>query len=252
MKPMKSYQLAMALGALLTVPNFAAEKAATPTTETKIEQAIHDYIMAHPEVVLESVRAYDARAKQAQLQSARDKVQANLKELHSNSPVAGDTKDANAVTVVEFFDYRCGYCKKMEGTVGELAKSRGVRVVYKDLPILGPESLLAAQAALAADKQGAYQAIHKRLMELREITASAIDQVAVELKLDVAQLKKDMASPEVAARLEKNQELAQKLGVNATPTFVIGNDVAPGALDAKAFQSAIEAARGASQTAHAH
>lgn len=250
---MKSYQLALALGALLTIPGLAADKAATPATEnTEVEQAIHDYIMAHPEVVLESVRAYDARAKQAQLQSAREKVQANLKELHSNSPVAGDVKDANAVTVVEFFDYRCGYCKKMRSAVAGLTKNPGVRVVYKDLPILGPESLLAAQAALAADKQGAYQAFHDRLMDLPEMTAAAIDQVAVELKLDVAKLKKDMASPEVAAKLEKNQELAQKLGVNATPTFVIGNDVAPGALDAKAFQSAIEAARGASQTARAH
>jgi len=250
---MKSYTLTLALGTLLSIPGFAAEKAAVPSTEnTKIEQAIHDYIMAHPEVVLESVRAYDTRAKQSQLQQAREKVQTNLKELHSNSPVAGDLKDANAVTVVEFFDYRCGYCKKMRSTVAGLTKNPGVRVVYKDLPILGPESLVAAQAALAADKQGAYQAFHDRLMDLPEISPAAIDQLAVELKLDAARLKNDMASPEVAARLAKNQELAEKLGVNATPTFVIGKDIAPGALDAKAFQVAIEAARGSSQTAHVH
>jgi len=249
---MKMYQLTLALGMLLSLPGFAAEKVAIPVDNSKIEQAIHDYIMAHPEVVLESVRAFDARMKQAQLQQAREKVQANLKELHSNSPVAGDVKDANAVTVVEFFDYRCGYCKKMRGTVAGLTKNPGVRVVYKDLPILGPDSLLAAQAALAADKQGAYQTFHDRLMDLPELSPAAIEQLAVELKLDVARLKKDMASPEVAAKLAKNQELAEKLGVNATPTFVIGKDVAPGALDAKAFQIAIEAARGSSQTAHVH
>lgn len=111
------------------------------------------------------------------------------------------------------------------------------------LPILGPESLLAAQAALAADMQGSYQTFHDRLlMDLQEFSPAAIDQLAVELKLDVARMKKDMASPDVAAKLARNQVLAEKLGVNATPTFVIGKDLAPGTLDPKALQTAIEGA----------
>lgn len=253
---MKTYTLALAL-ATLTIPvGFAADTLATPsnassTGTAQVEQIVRNYIMEHPEVMLQSLEAYSLRAKKAQEQAARENVEANLKELHSNSPVAGDTKSADAVTVVEFFDYRCGYCKKMQDVIAGVVNKPGVRLVYKDLPILGPESVLAARAALAAEKQGAYQQFHHRLMTANEITAEAIDQIAGELKLDVARLKKDMASPEVAATLAKNQQLAEKLGVTATPYFVIGKDIAPGALPEQALQEAIQKARGAAQTAQA-
>ena len=149
------------------------------------------------------------------------------------------------VTVVVFFDYRCWYCKKVDNQVLELAKKLDVRIVYKDFPILGPDSFLAAKAALAAGKQGAYHQFHHALITATTpLNDALIDQIAGDLKLDRERLKKDMASPEVSAEINKTMALAGTLGVQSTPTFVIGNNLLPGALTDDALQSAIAAARG--------
>jgi protein-disulfide isomerase len=220
----------------------------------QIEQIVHDYLLSHPEVVLESVRAFDARAKVAEKQQVRDNINAHLNELYNNSPaVQSADKTASTVTLVEFFDYRCGYCKKVEGTVAELAKRPGVRIVYKDFPILGPDSLLAAQAALAAEKQGAYENLHRAMLASEApLTQELIEKLAAEAGLNIAQLKKDMVSPEVSAQLARNRELAEKLNVQATPTFIVGGEMVSGALPAQAFQSLIDAARQQSAPAAAH
>ena len=211
-----------------------------------IEKIVHNYILQHPEVVLESVRGYDQRAKAAEKEHVRDTVKAHLSELYKDSPatesVAAQT--GQPVTLVEFFDYRCGYCKKVEDTVAGLAQQPGVRIVYKDLPILGPDSTLAAQAALAAEKQGKYPKFHHALLTSpNPLTQDSIEKTAAQNGLDVARLKKDMTSTEIKAALARNHELAEKLGIQATPTFVVGTDLVSGALSPQAFQSLIAAVR---------
>ena len=212
-----------------------------------LDSAIHDYLLAHPEVVLESVRAFDAHQKQIAADKVRDKVRANLAELTSDGGrVQLSSKAAAApVTIVEFFDYRCGFCKKTADTVVGLGATPGVRVVYKELPILGTDSMLAAQAALAARAQGGYDKLHNAMLASDvPLTASLIDKLAADNGLDVARLQTDMKSPAVNAEIARNLDLAQKLEIEATPTFVVGDQLVSGALTPQAFSALIETARG--------
>jgi protein-disulfide isomerase len=246
--------LAVGLAALITYgPATAETTAGAQPNQRQLEDSIRQYILDHPEVVLESVRRFQEREDAAQKQRSRDGVNANLSELHrgpSSALTAGPAQHAEPVTIVEFFDYRCGYCKKVSGTVSKLANAAGVRVVYKELPILGADSVIAAQAALAAEKQGKYREFHSALMSTAgPVTAAAIDEVAAKLNLDAARLKKDMGSPELEATLRRNHELAESIGVQSTPTFIIGTEVLPGALTEEALNAAIEAARRSSKAA---
>lgn len=246
-----SLRASVTIGLLLLAAQSSAiaQRAAKPKpTLPELEQVIQQYILDHPEVVLESVGRFQLRQEEAKRQQAREAVAQHERDLTTDptSPVAQATPQSagKPVTVVEFFDYRCGYCKKVDSTVTGLASAPGVRVVYKELPILGPESMLAAQAALAADKQGKYQPFHQALMSGTDpITPESLATLATTLGLDPVRLKADMASPDIAATLARNQELAGKLGVQSTPTFVIGNDIIPGAISAEAFQPLIQAAR---------
>jgi protein-disulfide isomerase len=221
-----------------------AQGKAEALTTPQMEQVVHDYIMAHPEVVLEAVRSYDQKLKAAVKDRLRDTVRQNLDELYGHSPAfTAEDKSAEQVTLVEFFDYRCGYCKKVDGTVADLAKKPGVRIVYKDFPILGPESLTAARAALAADKQGGYEKFHHALLAAPTLTEDTIAKIAAESGLDVAQLKQDMKSPEIEQTLNRNRQLAEKLNIQSTPTFIIGTELVSGALPPQTLQSLIDSAR---------
>lgn len=220
----------------------------------QIQQIVRQYILDNPEVVIESVRLFQQKAQMAEKQKSKDAVAAHRGDLQSDpsSPVLALARQAGEpVTVVEFFDYRCGYCKKVDDQIVNLGSKPGVRVVYKDFPILGAESLLAAQAALAAKNQGAYQQFHHALItSSTPLTPEAIEKIASNLKLDVARLKKDMAGSEVDAALKRNYALAGALGVKSTPSFVIGNDLISGAMTDDALVAAINNAQSDAKTTH--
>ena len=158
------------------------------------------------------------------------------------SPVAGTPTPRS--TIVQFFDYKCGYCRRVSPTLSTLLeKHKNVRMIYKELPILGPESHMASRAALAAEKQGAYLAFHRELMSLNgPITPEAIEGTGRKLGLDVARLKADMSSKEVEAALMQNQRLANAIGVQSTPSFVIGGELISGAMDLTGFEELISRA----------
>ena len=161
-----------------------------------------------------------------------------------DSPVGGNSD--GDVTLVEFFDYNCPYCRQMAPmmTQAESADSR-LRVVYKEFPILGPNSKFAAKAALAAHKQGKYLAFHKALFQVRgTVDPSKVTEVAATVRLDVDRLKADMEDPAIAALIEKNLTLAQALRIDGTPGFVAGRQILRGAIDLKALQAFIQEARG--------
>ena len=144
----------------------AAQEAVEGPARPAIEKIVRDYILQHPEVLMESVRLYQERERTAQKERTRESVSARLTDLQQDpsSPVAGT---AGGVTVVEFFDYRCGYCKRAEGTIRKLlADHPDIQFVFKEFPILGPESSVAAKAGLAANKQGGYLMFHQALMTL--------------------------------------------------------------------------------------
>jgi protein-disulfide isomerase len=202
----------------------------TARSRADIEKMVREYILQHPEVLMESVQTHRERERVEAQRRSKDAVAANRRELFDDaaSPVTG-TPEA-AVAIVQFFDYKCGYCRRVSPTLSKLLEEhKNVRVIFKELPILGPESDIASRAALAAAKQGAYLAFHRELMSLNgPITPDAIEDTGRKLGLDVARLKTDMSSKEMEGALMQNRRLASALGVQSTPSFVIGGEVNPG------------------------
>ena len=149
------------------------------------------------------------------------------------------------MTVVEFFDVRCPYCRRMLPVLADLlARDHNLRVVYKDFPILGPGSVLGAKALLAAQKQGGYVKLKNAVMTgPAEITPDTLRAAVAKTGLDWDRLQKDMADPAVQQRIEANLGLARKLGISGTPAYVIGGQMLPGALDLAELQDAVAAAR---------
>ena len=236
------------------IPAYSQEAA---PAKSEIEKIVKEYILQHPEVLLESVRLYQERQQNAERDRARDAVASKSAELFRdvNSPASGPAsgKVSEAIPVVQFFDYRCGYCKRVRPAIEKLlASNPNVRLVFKEFPILGPDSILASKAALAARKQNAYFKFHEALMGLTGmITMEAIGEIATKNGLDVAKLKADMEAKDVDETIQANQKLAMAVGVTATPTFVIGKEVHAGALDLAGFQELIEKTRGAAPPAAA-
>jgi protein-disulfide isomerase len=158
--------------------------------------------------------------------------------------VAGNPK--GDVTMVEFFDYNCGWCKKgLPEVVNLIEQDKNLRVVLKEFPIFGVDSEYAAMAAIAAKKQGKYWDLHNALLAHEgKVTKEAVDEIAAAKGIDMARLKKDMDDPEVAKVITGNQALAQSLAINGTPAFIIDTHVTPGYLPAAELMTAIEAVRG--------
>ncbi len=237
--------MVVVLGMAVGVSSCAQES--KPVTKAEVEQLVKEYILKNPEVIIDSVRQYQERAQAAEKKRTLEAVSTRQEELLRDpaSPASKPfEKTGGQVTIVEFFDYRCGYCKKVRPTVAKLlADNANVRMVFKEFPILGPESTVAAKAALAAEKQGKYVPFHQAMMAATDVSENGVEKVAKEVGLDVAKMKADMQSPAIAAALEKNMQLAQAMGVTATPTFVVGSEVVAGAIDAKSFQNLIAKAQ---------
>lgn len=213
-----------------------------------IEAVVEDYILDHPEIVYRALQVLQERQQAAEAERAELALTSHrdMLERDPNSPVGGNAD--GDVTVVEFFDYRCPYCKRVAPDVERLlAEDPDVRLVYKEWPILGPESVFAARAALAAREQDQYPAFHEQVMALEEVTEASVMAVAGDLGLDLEQLREDMASPEVEAHIQQSMQLAQALGINGTPAFVIGDRVVPGATSYDTLSGLVDAARSADE-----
>ena len=152
---------------------------------------------------------------------------------------------AGDVTVVEFYDLRCPYCRRMLPVIHALLEhDHQVRWVYKDIPILGPASIVGARAVLAAQRQGQYEAMREAMMTgTPEITPDIVRAAAEHIGLDWARLQRDMDDPAIKARIDRNVELARKLDIQGTPAYVIGGRMLPGAVDLAELQGAVTAAR---------
>lgn len=229
------------------MPGRAAEGVLTPEQTKAVQELIRRYLRDNPEVLVEAIQALRAKQEAA----AQTEVQSTLKdrradiERDANSPVGGNPN--GNVTVVEFFDYRCGFCKRVHPTIAELLKSdTNIRFVYKEFPILGPESTVAARAALAAFKlnPATYVAYHDALMTVRgNLTPEKVFALAVDVGLDPKAIAKRMDEPDIAQIIAANLALAEALGINGTPSFVIGDQVVPGAITLETFRRLIAEAR---------
>jgi protein-disulfide isomerase len=241
--PLVAFALACGLVAAQAGPVGAAEIPA-PQRQA-IEGIIHDYLMQNPDILIEALRgAEDKLNREADAKAA--KVLADRRSEIFNdpaTPVGGN--EQGDVTIVEFFDYRCPYCKQVLPTLQTVLKQdHNLRFIYKELPVLGPASVVAAHAALAARQQGKYDAFHTAMMATRgQITEETVYRVAGSVGLDIDRLKQDMAAPEIERELKANLALADALNIRGTPGFIIGDHIVPGALDLDALKNMIADAR---------
>ncbi len=220
----------------------------------EIRRLVRDYLIKHPEVIVEAMQEYRRRQTQQREQRAQAAIKDNRLALlqDKHSVVAGNPK--GNVTIVEFFDYRCGYCKAVKPQLDKvLKKDRNIRVVYKEFPILGPVSTYASRAAIASRKQGddMYRKYHDALMVARQLSPAIVMTIAKRVGLDTDKLAKDMNDPSVTEVIRLNHALAQRLGIRGTPAFVIGNEMVPGAIGTAQFAAKVEAARAACKKAKA-
>jgi len=250
---MKGYRLLVAVWVVvLALSGIAAPASAqqneTLTDQAKTEQIIHDYLLAHPEVIVDALQRYQAQqdkataAKQAQaLIDRRDEL-----TRAPDAPVLGNPN--GNVTVVEFFDYRCPYCKSVARTFIDLFEKDGnVRLVLKEFPILGPDSEFAAKAALAAQKQGKYRELHLAMMDFKgKMTSDDVRKLAAGVGIDVAKLEQDMQDPAIIETINHSYSLADVLGIKGTPAFIIGDQLIPGVITTDELQRRIAALRNTS------
>jgi len=235
--------------ALLGAPRPASAQSFTDTQRGDIETIVRNYLIAHPEVLEEAMTELSKRQAAADAAKHEANIATNADTIF-NSPrgVVLGNKDGD-VTFVEFFDYNCGYCKRAMTDMLDLMKADSkLKVVLKEFPVLGQGSVEAAQVAVAVRMQDPtgkkYLDFHQKLLGGRgqadKVRALA---VAKELGLDMARLEKDMASPEAKATIEENFKLAEDMGMNGTPSYVIGKHVVVGAVGIDGLKEKISEAR---------
>jgi protein-disulfide isomerase len=223
-------------------PPAAAEALSGPQRQ-EVQELIRGYLMDNPDVILESVRQYQAKQEAKAQAEAKAALVANRSQLESDAdtPFAGNAK--GDVTIVEFFDYNCGYCKQMIPAVQELlATDKNIRYVFKELPILRADSVTAAKAALAVWKIAPekYFAYHVALMGGRgELSEDRLFRAAENLGIDTAKLKAAMADPQIDQTIRRNRDIGRLLGINGTPAFIVGDQLLPGAVDIATLREAI-------------
>ncbi|MGE4220331.1 MAG: DsbA family protein [Alphaproteobacteria bacterium] len=232
---------------MLTMPAAAADAPATPAQREAVEAIVRDYLLRNPEVLVQALEGYRAKEAARKEQAASEAIVKQRDALlnHPMSPVSGNPK--GDVTVVEFFDYQCGYCKRSLETMLDAMKSDPkLRVVWKDLPILGPVSRYAAEAAMASSKQGKYLDFHVAVMGARgQLTEARVQELAEKAGIDVARMKKDMTDPAIARYLDETTETAMALGITGTPGFIVGDHLIPGAIGPDDIRAVIAEARAA-------
>lgn len=235
------------ISALALLSFAAAAPASAEMTRAEVETIVKEYIEKNPQIIMDSARKYQEAKMAEQQVNASKAVKEKSKELTTDkdSPVAGNPK--GDVTVVEFFDYHCGYCKRALPAIEELLKNdKNVKVVFKEYPILSPDSELAAKAGLGVWrlKPEKYFEFHKALMQhTGKYDEAMLVETAKKFGVDGDKLKKEIASDAVQKIIEKDRALGTAIGVRGTPAFVIGDTLLPGAVPYEALKSAVDAAR---------
>jgi protein-disulfide isomerase len=245
-RPTARHPLATALLASLLLASSGVRAASfTPEQRTEIVAILREALRSDPSILRDAVAALRAEEGAHQGQTASSAITRDREALQADpaDPVAGNP--AGDVTVVEFYDTRCPYCRRLLPTMEALLRAEpGVRLVYKDLPILGPSSLLDARALLAAQRQGGYLRLQEALMHAT--TPSTPDSIRAEAErqsLDGDRLLRDMDDPAIRARLEINAKLARDLSVQGTPALVVGQRLIPGAVELTDLRAAVAEAR---------
>ncbi len=235
---------------LLSAPVIAraqdAAGAFTPAQRAEIVRIMREAMKQDPSILRDAVTALQADEARLQEAAARQAIgrAGPVLSRKPGDPVAGDP--AGDVTLVEFYDVRCPYCRGMLATEASLlAENPKLRLVFKDIPILGPPSVLGAKAVLAAQYQGGYLKMREAVMKgPQQITEDTLHAAAAASGLDWARLRRDMDNPDIQTRINANLKLAHDLGVEGTPAYVVGTKMFEGAISLQDLQNAVTQARG--------
>lgn len=248
MSPFKT--LAVAAMSILVMPLAAcAEETAplSPAAKQQMEQLVREYLVNNPEVVIEALTAYQQREEEAAAARQRDAMGSLEEDLKNNpnDPVLGNVD--GDITVVEFFDYRCGFCKRAHDDVKALLKADGnIRFVLKEFPILGPDSVNASRASQAVwlHQKDKYDAFHAAMMGNKgDLGAERVMELAQAAGVDTAALTEQMNDPLVNETLRATAAQAGALNITGTPAFVFGKQVQPGAIGLEMMQEQVAAMR---------
>lgn len=213
--------------------------AAQDLNEADIKRLALEAILEKPEVLIEALSILQERENAAVAEAQTTALTELRDELEQNAPIFGNLD--GSVTLVEFFDYNCGYCRRAAPEVkAVLDTNKQVRVIYREFPILGPGSEVAARASLAAKNQGKYQEFHVAMMALKgQAVEASVMKVAADVGLNIEILKVDMQSGTVNDHIEASLRLADALGITGTPTFILGDEIIPGVIDRTALEAKI-------------
>lgn len=241
-KMLRAALLALSIAAL---PATAVAGSFSDDQKAEIGDIVKQYLLDNPEVLLEVSKALEQKQQAEETAKRSEALTANAKEVfHSDADYVAGNPDGD-VTMVEFFDYNCGWCKKGLPEVRALLdEDKNLRFVLKEYPIFGGDSDYASMAAIASKKQGKYWEFHLAMLGHEgKVTRETVDALAAEVGLDVARLQADMKSPEVAEVIRKNHELASSLYITGTPAFVIDKEVVPGYLPKDGLMASINDVR---------
>lgn len=237
----------LAAGALLSLSLSVGAWAGTFSDEQQKEigELVKQYLLTNPEILRDAFRELERRENAEKEKLAQKGISENAETLYKSklSYVAGNAK--GDISMVEFFDYNCGFCKRAFGDVLSILESdKNLRLVVKEFPILGPGSVFASRAAIAAKEQGKYWDFHVALMQSRgSLDEGKVIAIAKKIGLDVDKLRADMKSDRVTSEIEETYALANKLGVNGTPAFIIDDKLIPGAMGLQALEQQVATVR---------
>lgn len=205
--------------------------AAQELNEADIKRLALEAILEKPEILIEALSILQERENVALAEAQTDALSELRDGFEKNAPIFGNLD--GSVTLVEFFDYNCGYCRRAAPEVkAVLEANKDVRIIYREFPILGPGSEVAARASLAARNQGKYQQFHEAMMALNgQAVEASVMKIAGDVGLDLKVLKTDMQSNLVNDHIAASLRLAEALGITGTPTFVLGDEIIPGVIE---------------------
>ncbi len=223
--------LAATLALVLLAPSASAQQSFSPEQKAEVEKIVRDYLLQNPELLVEVMEVLETRRQKLAEDKAKTALEENEAAIY-RSKYDFVTNPEGEVPFIEFFDYQCGYCKRVHEAVTKIRKQRrDVRFVFKEFPILGPVSAYASRAAIASRQQGKYVEYHDALMNHRgKLSEAVVLELAKGIGLDVERLQADMALPEVQTAIDANLALASVMNIRGTPTFIIGKSLSPGAI----------------------
>ncbi|WP_203072969.1 DsbA family protein [Falsiroseomonas ponticola] len=242
-------RLILAAGLLLLAGGAPAQEnpGFTAAQRAEILGILRQALREDPTILRDALAGLEEADRRDRSEAQRAAIADNAEALFRDAADPSKGNPRGDVTIVEFFDARCGYCKQMQPAMDALLRrDPNIRLVLKDLPILGPNSVLASRALLAAQRQGRYVPLYDALLALRgEPTEAVLRQQAERAGLDWARLRRDMEDPAIGARIERNLALASRLGIEGTPALVIGTTLVPGAIELPALERLVAEARAA-------